>query len=103
MSNLWWSYDSENGFSALPPGPLLLPAVFIFAFISIANKLKENASNQENQLSQTFIRSDYYQSKKQRYKDLLEKRVNSGLSISEYEEFRRLEHPPWADGKQWQY
>lgn len=103
--NLWWSYDAENGsFSALPPGPFLLPAIGIFAFVAIVRALRGSGSSERRTVGSTFYESEIYQKDKRRHNYLVQKLVQEGeLGLAEHDELWRLQHPEWANGLAWFY
>lgn len=101
-TNLWWQYNSESeSFSPLPTGPLFWPALLVVLAIGLKNKSKQT----RNKIDQGFIKSEYYNKKKQRYNQLISKSIYhpDGLSIPEAEELRTLESPAWARGTEWFY
>lgn len=104
-ANLWWSYDPDNGsFAALPPGPLLIPAIGIFAFVALVRAIKGNGPSEKRVLGSTMYESEHYQSKRKRYYELIKKSAESGgLGLAEREELNRLERPAWGGGKYWFY
>lgn len=103
--SLWWAYDTESqSFSALPPGPLLLPAIFIAAFVALYSHLRDRSEHPENVLPPEIISSDDYQRKKQRYYDLIHKKVwGDGLTVVEHYELEELKQPWWVESGTWTY
>lgn len=104
-SNLWWSYDAENGsFQALPPGPFLLPAIGIFAFVALVRAIKGNGCSERRTLGDSFYESARYQNDKKRHDYLVKKSATKeGLGLAEHDELWRLQHPEWANGLAWFY
>lgn len=108
MSNqpsIWWTYDPDNqSFGALPPGPLLLPAVFIAVFIGLCSSIKNSLNKPEHILPRSIIESDDYQRKKQRYYELIHQKVwGDGLTLGEHAELEQLKRPWWVETGTWSY
>jgi len=79
-STLWWSYDPESkSFGSLPAGPLLLPALGILAFVSIAKALRDRATRPELILGSRVFNSESYKRKKARHDYLVQKKINDAL------------------------
>lgn len=107
-ANLWWAYDTDNGtFAALPAGPMLLPAIGIFAFVSIVKALKSRNRSPESMIGSPMYNSSLYQKDKARFYYLVKKKIaaarddTEGLSLAEMEELRRLKYPTWNKGRPW--
>lgn len=89
--NLWWVYDSDNrSFSALPPGPMLVPALFIMALAVLfggpkRHTFKDNAGK--------LARTPEWQSRYARYQQLVEMFVasNGNLELKDLAELEQLE------------
>lgn len=108
MSNqpsLWWTYDPDNqSFGALPPGPFLLPAVFIAVFVGLISSIGRSVNKPENVLPANIVNSDDYQRKKQRYYELIDKKVwGEGLTLGEHTELEELRRPWWVESGTWSY
>ena len=109
-NNLWWSYDPDGGsFSALPAGPMLLPALGVFAIIAVRQAFKELTASKTKGLGYSFINSDYYQSAKRRQDYLIDKKIDglkgigSGLTLGEQTELTNLQHPAFNNGGRWSF
>lgn len=96
-STLWWSYDPENrSFGSLPAGPMLLPAIGILAFVSIARMLQGNGPTPESVLGRKVIGSNDYKRCKARQDYLVQKKIEEGmgtgpgLSVAEHHELMEL-------------
>lgn len=112
MSNntLWWSFDPDNNsFSALPAGPLLLPALGIFALIAARQAIKQAWAGSGSSPGITLADSSLYAEMKERHDYLLSKKVaaiannDDGLTLGEQAELTRLQHPSWAKGGSWSF
>jgi hypothetical protein len=103
--SIWWTYDPDNqSFGALPPGPLLLPAVFIAAFVGIAGAIRDSLNQPERVLPRELVNSNDYQRKKQRYYELIDKKVyGEGLTLGEHTELEQLKRPWWIESGTWSY
>lgn len=109
-NNLWWSFDpDDNSFSALPAGPMLLPALGIFAVIAVIQAFRESGQSAERILGRSFVNSDYYQSAKKRQNELIQKKINGikgigeGLTLAEHTELVDIQHPSWRNGDSWSF
>lgn len=107
-TNLWWAYDGESGsFSTLPAGPMLLPALGIFAFVAIAKALKSNGLTPKSAIGNAMYNSDLYQKDKARFNYLINKKIQAakegveGLSLAELNELENLRYPSWNGGRPW--
>lgn len=79
-SILWWSYDPESkSFGSLPAGPLLLPALGIIAFVSIAKALRDRATKPEAILGSHVFNGEGYKRKKARHDYLVQKKINDAI------------------------
>ena len=91
--NLWWVYNSdEGGFSTLPTGPMLVPALLFMAIASLFTGGGERVADLEK-LAGSLAKTPEWQARYQRYEELIDKFVRTGneLSIAEMAEFKRLE------------
>jgi len=103
--SLWWAYDAEdNSFSALPAGPLLLPALFVAVCVSIIGAIHSTFNRPDRLISRELLNSNEYQRKKQRYHELVSKRLDNGeLELHEHHELERLKRPYWIKSGTWTY
>lgn len=102
---LWWAYDAEDqSFSALPAGPLLLPALFISLCIGAYSSLRQWTGRPENVLGHDFVNSVEYQQMKRRYYELIHKKIENGsLELHEEQELQQLKRPYWIKSGTWSY
>lgn len=98
-STLWWSYDPENrSFGSLPAGPLLLPALGILAFVSIARAFQERSATPEAILGHSVVNSIEYKRKKARHDYLVQKKINAAMekgpefTLADHTELVNLQH-----------
>ena len=103
--SLWWSYNAEdNSFSALPAGPLLLPALFIAVCVNAVGALSAWANRPERIISNDLLRSRDYQRMRERYYELIDKRLENGeLELHEHHELEQLKRPYWIKSGTWTY
>lgn len=103
--SIWWTYDPDSrSFGALPPGPLLLPAVFIAVFIGIASSISNSLNQPERVLPRELVNSLDYQRKKRRYYELIDQKVyGEGLTLKEHAELEELRRPWWIESGTWCY
>lgn len=103
--SLWWAYDAEdNSFSALPAGPLLLPALLIAICVNVAGALHSWANRPERLVSKKLLGSHKYQRMKHRYYELIDKKLDDGgLSLQEHHELEQLKRPYWIKSGTWSY
>lgn len=106
--NLLWAYDADDkSFATLPAGPMLLPALGIFAFVTIARALKSRDKSPESMIGKTIYNSPAYQKDKARFNYLINKKIKAitdeteGLTLSELNELERLRYPSWNKGRPW--
>jgi len=103
--SLWWAYDEEDqSFSALPAGPMLVPALFIAALAFGFDRLKTWASQPDNVLGRDFTSTPEYQSMRKRYFELINKKhYGPGLETHEQYELEQLKRPYWIQSGTWSY
>lgn len=103
--SLWWAYDAEdNSFSALPAGPLLLPALLIAVCVNAIGIVHSWANRPERVVSHGLLNSNEYQRKKRRYYELINKRLDNGeLELHEHHELEKLKRPYWIKSGTWTY
>ena len=92
--NLWWVYNSdEGGFSTLPTGPLLVPALLFMAIASLFSNGGQRVANLEKTAGH-LAHTPEWQAKHDRYHELIRKSLDNGNSLDylEWAEFRKLEH-----------
>jgi hypothetical protein len=89
--NLWWVYDSnDRSFSALPPGPMLVPALFIMALaVLFGSPRRRTFKHNAGRLAET----PEWQSKHARYQELVKMSVasNGNLPLKDLTELEQLE------------
>jgi hypothetical protein len=109
-NNLWWSFDADNNsFSALPAGPMLLPALGVFAVVAAVQSIRGALTPRPNHPGASFMASDAYRLMKERQDFLIAKRVQGimgegeGLTIGEHTELAKLQRPSWANGDTWSF
>jgi hypothetical protein len=109
-NNLWWSFDADNNsFSALPAGPMLLPALGVFAVIAAVQSIKGALTPRPNHPGASFMASEAYQLMKQRQDYLIAKKIegikgfSEGLTLGEQTELNALARPSWANGDTWSF
>jgi hypothetical protein len=107
--NLWWSYDGEGSFSALPPGPFLLPAVAIallFGFVRLFNW--ERPLTARDALG-SIIDSPEYKQAKQEFLQLQAifiecNRLGNEMDTYQFLRYRHLQQIAWIPGlTRWDY
>jgi len=108
MSNnqpgLWWAFDEENGsFAPLPAGPLLIPAIFVYAILSLFGPKGVQRNRPERFLPQRVIDSAQYRRDTARYRYLVDKKFRFGLTDWEEIEMDRLSRPSWNNHQPWPY
>lgn len=103
--SLWWTYDPDNqSFGALPPGPLLLPAILIAAFVGLCGAFTSSLNQPERVLPRDLVNSADYQRRKKRYYELIDKKVwGEGLTLGEHTELEELKRPWWIESGTWSY
>jgi hypothetical protein len=103
--SLWWTYDPDNqSFGALPPGPLLLPAILIASFVALCGALTDSLNQPERVLPRDLVNSPDYQRRKKRYYELIDKKVwGEGLTLGEHTELEKLKRPWWIESGTWSY
>ena len=108
-NNLWWSFDPDSrSFSALPPGPALLPALGIFALIGAIQAVR-NIDWLESKPSRAFRDLEFYKQDESRYHALLQKRIDfikgrgEDWDFRDFNEFNKLKYPAWNQGKSWNW
>ena len=108
-TNLWWAYDSENGsLQSLPAGPMLLPALGILAFVTIAQAFKNKEASEGQFLGRNVVNSHEYKQDKARYHYLVDKRIKHGLgegpelTVAEFSEKDRLARK-WVKSGKWTF
>jgi hypothetical protein len=90
--NLWWVYDSENqSFSALPPGPFLLPVLIFSAIFSLFSSGGQRVTNLKG-VAGHLADTPEWQAKHARYYYLIEKsaKFNGDIPLQESIELDRL-------------
>lgn len=89
--NLWWVYDSnDRSFSALPPGPMLVPALFFMALaVLFGNPKRRTFKDNAGKLART----PEWQSNYARYQELVKMSVasNGNLGLRDLAELEQLE------------
>jgi len=107
--NLWWSYDPDNrSFSALPAGPLLLPALAIFIIVASIRAFKQPRSA-SSVMGGHITSTTAYKNAKERHDYLISKKIaeamghGDGLTLAEECELRKLQKPGFAGGSSWFY
>lgn len=109
-NNLWWSFDADsNSFAALPAGPMLLPALGLFAVIAAVQSVRGALSPRPNHPGGAYMTSDLYRRDKERQDYLIQKQINGikgigeGLTLGEHTELADLQRPSWANGDTWSF
>lgn len=101
---LWWAIDEENGsFKPLPAGPLLIPAIVVYVVLRLFAPRGAQRNRPERFLSQSVLDSPRYRQDTARYRYLVDKMVNVGLTGAEQIEMDRLYRPAWNNHRPWSY
>lgn len=99
--NLWWAYDSENGkFTTLPAGPFLIPALIIAGLSVLLRKCFHRKHTVET-IAGELVGSDYWKRKRERYLELIQKRVDSNNDLEprerhELDQLSSYMRNPWG-------
>lgn len=108
--NLWWSYDSESGgFSALPPGPFLLPAIVIALVVACFQSFRTEKRVTARQSLGSIVDSPAYQQAKREHARLeaifIEcNRLGNEMDVYELMRYRHLQQIKWVPGiDYWDY
>lgn len=94
---MWWAYDPEGELKALPPGPLLLPALMISAVAFIFSSVFKDEQSLESFAAAAT--SPRYKRDLDRYLVLASKSADAEqtLSDSEFYELRALTQRVYND------
>lgn len=91
--NLWWVYDSnDRSFSALPTGPLLVPALIIAGLAAIWGSCFGREHTTES-IAGDLVKTEYWQAKRKRQLELIQRSVdtNNNLELHERYELQQIQ------------
>lgn len=108
--NLWWSYDPESGgFSALPPGPFLLPALLLALLLSLFRLFRFEKKESARDILGAVVDTAAYKQAKQEYLELQAifiecNRLGNEMDFYQLGRYRYLQRFKWIpDLIEWDY